>query len=54
MRSNQFETEDPEVDISFTEHNQKCAYDENRLNIEMLRVHATEKQRVLDDVWTMN
>lgn len=41
MRSNNFEIDDPEVDVSFTENNQQNLIDENRLNMEMLRVHAT-------------
>lgn len=43
----------PEFEVSFSKQNNRQIAEDNRLTLEMLRVHATEKQRIMREVWLM-
>ena len=44
----------PEFEVSFSKQNHRHSAEDNRLTVEMLRVHATEKQRVMKEIWLMD
>ena len=44
----------PEFEVSFAKHNNRQIAEDNRLTVEMLRVHATEKQRIMKEIWLMD
>jgi len=45
--------DNPEMELSFAHQNKRMDQQENRLNVEILRVHTIEKQRIIQQVWSM-
>lgn len=43
-----------DIQLSFSKHNNQQQQHDKRLNLEMLRVHAIEKQRIMADIWDMD